>query len=220
MDVGAFGSQSDGGVLRASAFGQALFNNNLQIPNDAPLPSEEIPFPYFFVGDEAFPLLKNLMRPFGGRNLDISTRIFNYRLSRAIFCIENAFGILVSRWRIFHRRINALPNNVDGIIKATVCLHNYLKKWDDSVPDNRRKYCNSLFTDQDDGDTVRLGEWRNEMPQNGALQPIRTLGRRIGARNATNTALFYSNHLKNYVNGPVGSVPWQKQRALETHKTK
>lgn len=60
-------------------------------------------------------------------------RIFNYRLSRARRVIENAFGILTSRWRIYRKSIIASLQTVDGIVKATVCLHNWLKKGENNV---------------------------------------------------------------------------------------
>ncbi|XP_017492643.1 PREDICTED: uncharacterized protein LOC108380760 [Rhagoletis zephyria] len=69
VDVGALGSQSDGGVLSRSAFGRKLLNGTLEVPCDTNLPGTSTNFPYYYVGDSAFPLKQNLMRPFPGRNL-------------------------------------------------------------------------------------------------------------------------------------------------------
>lgn len=67
IDVGAYGSQSDGGIFKNSVFGQRLLNSTLQIPQSNVFPNSTINFPYFFVGDAAFPLKSFLMRPFLGK---------------------------------------------------------------------------------------------------------------------------------------------------------
>lgn len=74
------------------------------------------------------------MRPYSGKALTNETRrIFNYRLSRARRIIENTFGILVSRWRIFQRPIEMKPKSVESITFATVALHNYLRQTDNAT---------------------------------------------------------------------------------------
>lgn len=80
------------------------------------------------MGDEAFPLKKNLMRPYSGRNLPPDKQTFNIKLTSARKLIENAFGILVSKFRIYHTTIIADPEVAISIIKSTVSLHNYIKK--------------------------------------------------------------------------------------------
>ena len=66
------------------------------------------------------------MKPYPGKNLNQCQRIYNYRLSRARRTTENAFGILVAKWRIFRRAIRANVTLVEKIVQATICLHNYL----------------------------------------------------------------------------------------------
>ncbi|XP_011875847.1 PREDICTED: uncharacterized protein LOC105566446 [Vollenhovia emeryi] len=99
VDVGAYGS--DAGVFSQSEFGQALFEGELDLPENTRVPENNSETPCFFVGDEEFQLTKNLMRSYSGRNLSEDKAIFNYRLSRARRTIENTFGILAARWRIF-----------------------------------------------------------------------------------------------------------------------
>ena len=70
VDIGEAGRQSDGGILSNSSFGQAFDDNQLFIPEPSPLPNTNDPsLPYVIVGDEAFPLKLNMMRPYPGRFL-------------------------------------------------------------------------------------------------------------------------------------------------------
>ena len=83
VDIGdVVGRHSDGGVLSNSGFGQALKNGTIALPQECALAGTVLP--YVIVGDEAFPLFKNLLRPYPGKNVPESPSIFNYRLSRAI----------------------------------------------------------------------------------------------------------------------------------------
>lgn len=85
-----------------------------------------ISLPFVFVGDEAFALKKNFMKPFSQRELDHDKKIFNYRLSRARRVIENVFGIMVSRFRIFQAPINLSLHNINHVVMACCTLHNFL----------------------------------------------------------------------------------------------
>ena len=111
INVGAYGRNSDGGI----------FSNFLpQAVNLGPLP-------YVIVGDEAFPLQKHLMRPFPGKQCSEDKQLFNYRLSRARRVVENAFGILASRWRLYPTKLAMRPGVVKKVVKATCVLHNMLQ---------------------------------------------------------------------------------------------
>jgi len=106
-----------------------LRTGQLNLPKDnAKLPGSDISIPGFFIGDTAFPLTTRITKPYCGSNLTIVQRIFNYGHSRARCTIESAFGILANRWQIFHRSIcmYLLPETVNKITLASVCLHNFL----------------------------------------------------------------------------------------------
>ena len=84
VDIGEARKESDGGIFSNSVFGQKVISESLPLPSPAILPdTQNIITPYVFVGDEAFPLRTNLMRPFPGKELDERKAIFNYCLSRA-----------------------------------------------------------------------------------------------------------------------------------------
>ena len=100
IDVGCNGRISDGGVFRNSPLSKVLSENTLDIPNTRNVePGRELP--YVIVADDAFPLKNHIMKPYALRNLTIHQRIFNYHLCRARRIMENAFGILASRFRAF-----------------------------------------------------------------------------------------------------------------------
>lgn len=67
VDVGAYGKQSDGGVLEQSKFGKRLQQGKLQLPKDLHLPNTRLPAPCVFVGDEAFQLRTDFLKPYPGR---------------------------------------------------------------------------------------------------------------------------------------------------------
>ena len=109
------------------------------------------------VGDEIFPLKTWLLRPYPGVLTEFQ-RVFNYRQSRARRVIENAFGILVTRWRIFLTAINASVENIECYVKSAVVLHNYLMQTENSL------YRPSGFVDSEnsDGDIIE-GHWRESI---------------------------------------------------------
>jgi hypothetical protein len=64
-DAGINGRISDGGVLGNTAFGKALVDKLLQIPEPGTLPKSEKKLTVAFVGDDACVLTENFMKPSG-----------------------------------------------------------------------------------------------------------------------------------------------------------
>ena len=113
--------------------GEMTENDKLGILAPSKLRSSSFdPLPYFFVGDETFPLKTWLMRRLIGK-LDDNQRIFNYRLSWVSLAIENTFGILAVRWRIFYNPIRARVDNVEKYTLACLAPHNYLRLTDNAT---------------------------------------------------------------------------------------
>lgn len=199
VDIGAYGSQSDGGILKNSIFGQNLENNRMNLPKPSILQglNDNIKLPYFFIGDEAFPLKEYMMRAYPGKNLSRERRIFNYRLSRARQLIENSFGIMTARWRILRTTINAKVENVDNIVKAIVVLHNYCQT--EFYHSKHNLYCPTGFVDTD---SQQNGTWREN------LTPLPSVGR-VGSNLAKKSVYKIRDTLANYFMSEGGRVSWQ-----------
>jgi hypothetical protein len=98
-------------VLSNTNFFKALEANSLGIPNPKSFPTapenrghededSSCQISHYFVGDDAFALAPNMMKPYPQRGLTEEQRIFNYRLSRARNVSQNAFGIMSANFFI------------------------------------------------------------------------------------------------------------------------
>lgn len=111
-DVGASGRASDGGVWNKCTLNNGIERNDMNLPAPQNIPFNNRLIPYVIVGDEAFPLKQNSMKHYPVHGQTSEEEIFNYSLSRARRTSENAFGILVARFRVFKHAINTSPKNV------------------------------------------------------------------------------------------------------------
>ncbi|CAH1969361.1 unnamed protein product [Acanthoscelides obtectus] len=128
VDVGAYGSECDSSIFKESSLWKSIQKKSLELPSAKPLSgSEASNVPYFLIGDEAFGLNINLLRPFGGKELSQKKRIFNYRLSRARRYVECSNS---NKWRILHRSLNVNTDFAVSIVKACVVLHNFVRERD------------------------------------------------------------------------------------------
>lgn len=181
VSVGEYGRSSDGGVLKNSQFGRLLHEGKMNIPSPAPLPNEQLPFPYYFIGDEAFPLSENIMRPYPARVLTNEKRIFNGRLSRARKTIECAFGRMSSKFRVLQAKISCEPNKIEKIVKATCILHNFIQ-----TSENISGCSDCSDSQQSFGSNLQSNNGRSG-----------------------NTALYNRDRLREYFLKRENAVPWQ-----------
>lgn len=193
FDVGTNGRANDAAVFAKSSLNAALgdVRNKLNFPKDG-----------VFVADDAFPLRTNILKPFGrSTHLSRKQKIFNYRLSRARRIVENAFGILVSRFRVFERPIAVGIAKVDGIVKAALALHNWLKM------SSTVKYTPAGSFDTEDLNTRRIipGSWRLQSIETNGLVNLQV---NLGSRNYTTSASNVRDEYAEYFSGH-GAVPWQ-----------
>ena len=76
LDVRDYGRQCDSAVFNNSTFGKALKNITLNFPHSDFLPSTTANAQNCFVGDKAFPLREDLLRPYPGNMLSEKRRIY------------------------------------------------------------------------------------------------------------------------------------------------
>lgn len=130
VDVGSFGREGDSGIFLKSTMGQQILDGSFGFPEKKQLPGSDKVLPHVIVGDEAFRLHSNIMKPYTRQSArhDKSKAVFNYRLSRARRVTENAFGLLSQIFRVFYQPINIDPMTCDDLILVACCLHNLLRE--------------------------------------------------------------------------------------------
>ncbi|KAJ8035827.1 Protein ALP1-like [Holothuria leucospilota] len=196
VDAGVNGRVSDGGVIAVTEFGRLLDDGSLGLPEPAPLHQNDvIAMPYVFVGDDAFAMSENLLKPYGGDRLESDQRIYNYRLSRARRVTENAFGILTARFGVFQKAMQLSPEKATLITMTCCYLHNFLRK-------KSRCYIGPGAVDWEDANhEMHAGEWRASQRQLEGLRATMN-------RNAGNTARLVRDAFRHYF-CTQGQVPWQ-----------
>ncbi|XP_036146638.1 putative nuclease HARBI1 isoform X1 [Monomorium pharaonis] len=205
VDIGAYGRRSDGGIFKESEMGKRFENNDMQLPPLASICENGDSLPYCIVGDEAFPLKPYLLRPYPGKySVEHDKRIFNYRLGRARRVIENTFGILASRWRIFRKPIILSVENSMKIVQACVCLHNWLRMAD-LLEEENIQYITEDIIDHEAEDGFALAFRRTELENSTAFREMTNAGN----NSSTREAVEIREKFKHYFNND-GAVEWQE----------
>ena len=131
-----------------------------------------------------------MLKPFRQADLICQERkIYNYRVSRARRIVENAFGIMASRFRIFHTQINIGPDNIDSVVMASCVLHNFLMK---SVPNS--------YSPPESFDRVN-------MEDGTIVSGFHTSNRRNPGNTSNDAKKVRQDFINYFVN--EGQVPWQ-----------
>ncbi|GFW95267.1 putative nuclease HARBI1 [Trichonephila clavipes] len=189
VDVGGNGRANDSAVFRNSSLNIAMENKAIGFPED-----------HVIIGDDAFPLRPDLMKPFSKHGLSDEEKIFNYRTSRARRVSENAFGILAWRFRVFSKAIELKPDTIDRVILAACSLHNWLRK---TSPGH---YMSQNALDREDFNTgeVTPGQWRLHA---NTLRPVTSLG----SNNPNRTAIQIRQQFMKYFT-EENPLPWQWEK--------
>ena len=203
VDVGSSGREGDAGIFDKSDLKNIMDNKTAGFPKAEILQGTSQPCEYHIIGDDAFPLRKDLMKPFPHRNLEQTQQIFNYRISCARRVVENAFGILAHRFRVLLTRLNLNPCKATTVVLAVCVLHNCLI-------DNQRGYAPATDLDyEDDKYGLILGAWRKTKSLEN-MQATRIKHTPLCAKNQRSM-------LQLYFNSNAGAVPWQA-RTLQCQK--
>jgi len=194
IDIGAYGRRSDGGVFKESQFGQKLEAGEMNLPAAESIFEGGPSVPYCLVGDEAFPLKPYMLRPYptGKKKLSTEQHVFNYRLSHARRLIENTFGILANTWRIYRKPIIASVGTAMKMVQATICLHNFLRKYE--IDD---EYSVSRLLNEETEDVIIQG----------VFSDITKCGTNTSTREAVRVREYFCDYFNN-----EGAVPWQWDR--------
>lgn len=163
VDVGFQGRISDGGIFKNTQLFTNLKDGHLSIP---PLPGQPTLVPQVILGDEAFSLIVNLMKPFSGVHPPGSKeRIFNYRLSRGRRVVENAFGIMSSVFRVLRKSMILKPEKAEFIVMACVHLRNFFR----NTQISSNLYCSQGVLDNEVDGQVIPGMWKNDTEMSSLL---------------------------------------------------
>ena len=83
VDVGAAGWSGGAGIYGNSTLKHSLDTNRLNLPDSGTLKGTSSSWKFHFIGDDAFGLSEQMMKPYPHRQLEKEKQISNYRLSRA-----------------------------------------------------------------------------------------------------------------------------------------
>lgn len=171
----------------------------MDIPASEPV-SFDLDLEYVFVGDDAFAMRPDLIKPYNRGSLNNERRICNYRISRARRVVENSFGILTSRFRVFNTAINLHVETIESVVLACCALHNLLRKKSVSYT-SLECFDNENIMDG----IIKLGARCNP-------HILHNLERRSGGQVLQRAKVIREKFCTNF-NGE-GSVPWQEKSAL------
>lgn len=205
IDVGGLGSEGDGQMFNRIKIGRMAKEDDpeLHLPPDAPVGNWYLP--YYFIGDDAFPIMKRMMKPYSPTRTQPLTEeqeIYNYRISRARRCVENAFGILGAKWSCTNTKFYCQPDKVKKIVAACCLLHNFLlnRSPETYIPDE--------FKDsyREEGDFTHATWRRNSGTDRPQIIPN-------NGRNLFQQGNIIRDNLQHFFNSQPGSVPFQARGA-------
>nr|CAI5836347.1 unnamed protein product [Callosobruchus analis] len=106
VNFGINGRVADGGAIENKQFHGKLKSNDINLPDSCEVGgNDSIKLPFVFVGDEAFALRLDFLKPFAQKDLTFPRKVFNYRLFRVRNTPESSF-----EWREIAKEFEARWN--------------------------------------------------------------------------------------------------------------
>uniref|UniRef100_A0A8R1EJD5 DDE Tnp4 domain-containing protein n=2 Tax=Caenorhabditis japonica TaxID=281687 RepID=A0A8R1EJD5_CAEJA len=125
VQLSALGVNSDSQMFRDGPLGRKLAETR-QMCKIRSLPNSNIDMGAFLLADNGFGLTKEIMQPYRSSSLSCENMLFNRELSAVRVTVENTFGLLASRFRVFQRALNLTPRNSRSLIISLSVVHNII----------------------------------------------------------------------------------------------
>ncbi|CAG4918474.1 unnamed protein product [Colias eurytheme] len=133
-----------------------------------------------FTATASFALSEHLMKPYSGQHNKYSEeRKFNTKLSSGRVVVENTFGLLAARFRVFRKPIPLQPEKsslITHTCNTCILLHNFLRRSSTSL--HIYTPPGSIDMYDDDGVLIQPGSWRTNQDNTSAIRNLRTVPRR------------------------------------------
>jgi len=142
---------------------------------------QHLPDGFYVVADNAYCLSSSLLIPYSGKDKgDKNKDAFNFFLSQLRIRIEQSFGLLTTKWRVFKKPLELSLWRASLLVESTFRLHNFCIDERESKPVN--------FWHQDPRDyTTNYAEFLDSLGEGGTrcinvrhaiLQQVKSDGRR------------------------------------------
>ena len=115
-------------IFNRSKLKRRIENGTLGLPSPEPLGPGGPNLHHFLLGGDAFALMPWLAKLYSRRQLIWEETIANYRISRGRRVVENAFWILVGRFRMLLTTMEQRSKVVRDIVLTCVVLYNMLRR--------------------------------------------------------------------------------------------
>jgi hypothetical protein len=88
---------------------------------------EDLPVGKYVIADNAYVPSEHLLTPFSGTNRCVPEHdAYNFYISQLRIKIEQAFGLMTTKWRVLRRPLLIKLSNVGNVVMAVSRLHNFV----------------------------------------------------------------------------------------------